>query len=48
MAAGLLQERRLVLARLRKLGIDVVEGAYTEIGPQLVRHYLEIKARRRL
>ena len=48
MAAGLLQERRLVLARLRKLGIDVVEGAHSEIGPRLVRHYLEIKTRRRL
>jgi uncharacterized protein (DUF58 family) len=48
MAAGLLQERKLVLARLRKLGIDVVEGAHAEIGPRLVKHYLEIKAQRRL
>lgn len=47
-AAGLLQERRVVLARLRQLGVDVIEAAYAEAGPALVRRYLDIKARGRL
>lgn len=47
-AADLLRERRLVIARLQRLGIDVVEGAPGDIGPQLVRRYLGIKAGGRL
>ncbi|WP_310497647.1 DUF58 domain-containing protein [Sandarakinorhabdus sp.] len=47
-AGDLLRERRLVIARLRRMGIDVVEGSPAEIGPGLVRRYLAIKAGGRL
>jgi uncharacterized protein (DUF58 family) len=47
-AAGLLQERRLVLARLRHLGIEVVEASAAEAGPAVVKAYLDLKRRGRL
>lgn len=45
MAASLLRERRLVLTRLRHLGVHVVEARAAEAGPALVRAYLDIKRR---
>jgi uncharacterized protein (DUF58 family) len=45
MAAGLLRERRLVLARLRHMGVQVIEASPDEAGPALVNAYLEMKRR---
>lgn len=47
-AAGLLRERRLVLARLRHLGVEVVEASAAEAGPAVVKAYLDLKRRGRL
>jgi uncharacterized protein (DUF58 family) len=44
-AAGLLRERRLVLTRLRHLGVHVLEAAAAEAGPALVNTYLGFKRR---
>jgi uncharacterized protein (DUF58 family) len=44
-AAALLRERRLVLTRLRHLGVHVIEAAANEAGPALVRAYLDLKRR---
>lgn len=45
MAAGLLHERRLVLTRLRHLGVQVIEAAADVAGPALVNAYLDLKRR---
>ena len=45
MAAGLLRERRLVLTRLRHMGVQVIEAAADEAGPALVNAYLDLKRR---
>ena len=47
-AAALLQERELVIARLRRLGVEVVEAAPERIGPQLINRYADLKRRGRL
>jgi uncharacterized protein (DUF58 family) len=47
-AAGLLQERRLVLTRLRHLGVHVLEAGAVEAGPALVNAYLGFKRRNML
>jgi uncharacterized protein (DUF58 family) len=44
-AAALLRERRLVLTRLRHVGVQVVEAAANEAGPALVAAYLDLKRR---
>jgi len=44
-AASLLRERRLVLTKLRHLGVHVVEAAAEEAGPALVNAYLDLKRR---
>lgn len=44
-AAGLLRERRLVLTKLRHLGVHVVEAAADQAGPALVGAYLDLKRR---
>lgn len=44
-AAALLRERRLVISRLRHIGIHVVEARHSEVGHALVRQYLEFKRR---
>lgn len=44
-AASLLRERRLVLTRLRHLGVHVIEAAASEAGPALVNAYLDLKRR---
>ena len=45
MAAGLLRERRLVLTRLRHMGVHVIEAAPDQAGPALVNAYLDLKRR---
>lgn len=47
-AAGLLQERRLVLTTLRHRGVEVVEATAANAGPMLVNAYLDLKRRGRL
>lgn len=44
-AASLLRERRLVVSRLRHIGIHVVEARHDAVGPTLVRYYLDLKRR---
>jgi uncharacterized protein (DUF58 family) len=44
-AALLLRERRLVMTRLRHLGVHVIETAAAEAGPALVSAYLDFKRR---
>ena len=36
-AASLLRERRIVLGRLRGMGVDVIEAPWPELGPALAR-----------
>jgi uncharacterized protein (DUF58 family) len=47
-AAALLRERRLVISRLRHIGIHVIEARHDAVGPTLVRHYLDLKRRNQL
>jgi uncharacterized protein (DUF58 family) len=47
-AADLVKERRLVMARLRALGVEVLEAPPGAVGAALVRRYLAIKAGGRL
>ena len=47
-AQSLLRERDLVTARLRRLGVEIVEAPARAIGPALLDRYLEIKRRSRL
>lgn len=42
-AGGLLRERDLVIAKLRRLGAHVVEADHRRLGPELVRHFLDLK-----
>lgn len=44
-AQNLLDQKRLVLTRLRHMGIDVIEGAHQDIGTRLINRYLTIKRR---
>ena len=47
-AQTLLRERDQVTARLRRLGVEIVESPARAIGPALLDRYLEIKRRSRL
>ena len=47
-AASLLRQRRLVIARLRRMGIQVVEATREEAGPALVNAYVSLKRRNML
>jgi uncharacterized protein (DUF58 family) len=42
-AGGLLREREVVIAKLRRLGAHVVEAGHRRLGPALVQHYLDLK-----
>jgi len=44
-AAALLRQRSLVVNRLRRLGVHVIETAHDRAGPALVNAYLEVKQR---
>jgi len=44
-AASMLRERRIVAARLRHAGIHVLEARHDQVGPALVRQYLDFKRR---
>ncbi len=47
-AQSLLRERDLVVARLRRLGVEIVDAAAKGVGPELLDRYLEIKRRSRI
>jgi uncharacterized protein (DUF58 family) len=42
-AATLLREREVVIGRLRRMGVQVVEAAADRVGPELLNAYLELK-----
>jgi uncharacterized protein (DUF58 family) len=44
-ASTLLSERDLVLARLKAMGVHIVEGSARTIGPSIISTYLDLKAR---
>ncbi len=44
-AQNLLAQKKLVVTRLRHMGIDVIEGAHQDIGTRLINSYLNIKRR---
>jgi uncharacterized protein (DUF58 family) len=44
-AASLLRERKLVVTRLRRLGVHVIEARHDEAGPALVNAYVDLKRR---
>jgi uncharacterized protein (DUF58 family) len=44
-AGALLRQRQLVLSRLRRLGVEVLEAPLDRIGPELVSAYLSLKQR---
>lgn len=47
-AAAMLRERRIVIARLQRLGAQIVEAPYDRLGSELVNAYLTIKRRNQL
>jgi uncharacterized protein (DUF58 family) len=44
-AAALLRERQLVIARLRRLGVQILEAGHGDAAPALVTRYLDLKQR---
>jgi uncharacterized protein (DUF58 family) len=44
-AAALIRERRLVVTRLRRLGVHVIETPHEQAGPALVAAYVDMKRR---
>ncbi|HSF12628.1 MAG TPA: DUF58 domain-containing protein [Erythrobacter sp.] len=42
-ADTLLQQRKLVLGRLRRMGVDVIEAPWETIGPRLIDRYFQIR-----
>jgi uncharacterized protein (DUF58 family) len=44
-AASILSERELVLAKLKAMGAHIVEGAARTIGPNIISTYLDLKGR---
>ena len=44
-AGDLLRERRIVLERLRRMGVEVLEAPWQVIGPDLARRYMAAKQR---
>jgi uncharacterized protein (DUF58 family) len=42
-AGGLLRERGLVLARLRQMGVDVIEARHDGLGTRLLDAYLALR-----
>ena len=44
-AASMLRERRIVVARLQRLGVHIVEAHHDRLGPELVNAYLSLKKR---
>jgi uncharacterized protein (DUF58 family) len=47
-AHSLLQERELVLSRLQRLGVELIDAPLDMLGPKLLNRYLEVKHASRL
>ncbi len=47
-AHALLQEREIVLTRLQRLGVDLIDAPAASLGPELLNQYLDIKHASRL
>jgi uncharacterized protein (DUF58 family) len=47
-AAALSRERQIVVERLRRLGVEIVEAPADRVGPALLARYLELKRRDQL
>lgn len=47
-AAALLREREVVIERLRRMGVQILEAAAAQIGPPLLARYLDLKRRDQL
>ena len=47
-AGSLLAQRELVLARLRRMGAEVIDAPARQLGPALIRRYLDLKREDRL
>jgi uncharacterized protein (DUF58 family) len=47
-AGALLRERQLVVARLRRLGVEIVEAPLDRVGAELISRYLDLKRKDRL
>lgn len=47
-AAALLRERDIVVERLRRLGVEIVEAPANRVGPALLARYLDLKRRDQL
>jgi uncharacterized protein (DUF58 family) len=48
LAGALTRERELVIARLRRMGVDVLHAPVAQIGPALLARYMALKQRLRL
>lgn len=44
-AASLLRERDMVVSRLRRMGVEIVEAPADQVGPALLASYLDLKRR---
>jgi uncharacterized protein (DUF58 family) len=44
-AGALLRERELVVAKLRRLGVHVLETSVDRLGPALLDAYVDVKRR---
>ena len=44
-AASLMRERELVIGRLRRMGVEIVEAPADQVGPALLASYLDLKRR---
>jgi uncharacterized protein (DUF58 family) len=44
-AASLLRERDVVVTRLRRMGVEIVEAQADQVGPALLASYLDLKRR---
>jgi uncharacterized protein (DUF58 family) len=44
-AASLLRERDVVVTRLRRMGVEIVEAPADQVGPALLASYLDLKRR---
>jgi uncharacterized protein (DUF58 family) len=43
-ADALARQRQLVLTRLRRMGVDVIEAPHEHVGFALIDHYLALRA----
>jgi len=47
-AGALLKERQVVLTRLKRMGVEIVEAPLEQVGARLISRYLDLKRRNRL